>query len=402
MTPPLLPAREAQRLALLKFPLIVLVVMIHAYEPVVGLQDHAVGYLGGEVSQWLRFVVSQGLGRVAVPLFFLMAGYFFFLGWHGDAAGLFKRWRSRVHSLLLPFLFWNTVALLVLWLVQELPWFSAYITGQKARIAGLSWYGWLNTMVGLEQRPAAYQFWFIRDLMVLALLAPVWRPVLARPVWAWRLLAAQALLWLLNWQPFLFPAPEATLFFCTGAWVATVGRSLFALDRFAAAAGVVFLLSMAALASIPWTPEHQPELLALFRVNLLLGSVAVLGLSALIPSGSAALQRLLALGVASFFVFAVHEPLLSVLRKVAFSLFRPSSEAAILALYVALPALTIVLALLAYSALQRVAPAFLGVVSGGRSPLPQAPAAQSPASSASTPAPSSTPSTSNPSHKATP
>ncbi len=361
-----LPAGEAQRLALLKFPLIVLVVMIHAYDPVVGLQDQAVGYLGGAVSQWLRFFVSQGLGRVAVPLFFLMAGYFFFLGWNGRAAGLHQRWRSRVHSLLIPFLFWNTVAMLVLWLVQELPWFSAYLTGQKARVAGLSWYGWFNTLVGLEQRPAAYQFWFIRDLMVLVLLAPLWRPVLARPVWAWRLLAALALLWCLNWQPLLFPAVEATLFFCTGAWAATVGRSLFALDRFAGAAGVMFLLAMAAFASMAWTPEQHTGVLALFRAALILGAVAVLGLSARLPASGPGVQRLLALGTASFFVFAVHEPLLSVLRKLAFSLLRPSSEAAILALYLTLPALTVLLALLAYGALHRVSPGLLSWVSGGR------------------------------------
>jgi len=364
MNQPTLTARDSQRLALLKFPLIVLVVMIHAYEPVVGLNGSAAGFEGGAVSGWVRFLISQGLGRVAVPLFFLMAGYFFFLGWNGSTSGLRQRWQARLHSLLVPFLFWNLMAVLVLWLAQELPWFSAWVTGEKARIAGLSWYGWLNTVLGLTQRPAAYQFWFIRDLMLLVLLAPLMHPVMQRVAWAAGLIAVLVVVWVLNLLPGQIPGVEAALFFCTGACVARQGRSLFGLDRFAGVAALLYVCTMAWLASVPWTPHT----LGGFRVALLLGVVAVLGLSARVPPASALARGLVALGWSSFFVFAVHEPLLSALRKVGFQLLQPRSEGAVLLLYFLLPACTVLLALFAHALLHRAAPALLDVVSGGRLP----------------------------------
>ncbi len=362
MTGPSLSARDSQRLALLKFPLIVLVVMIHAYEPLVSLNGNAVGYGGGSLSQGVRFLISQGLGRVAVPLFFLMAGYFFFLGWTGSTSGLLQRWRARVNSLLVPFLFWNLVAVLALWLAQELPWFAVWVTGEKARVAELSGYGWLNTVLGLTQRPAAYQFWFIRDLMLLVLLTPLLRPLLDRAALTWGLLASLALLWVMNVLPGQVPTVEGALFFCAGAFVAHQGGSLFALDRFATTAGLLYGTAMVWLAVPPWLPHS----LVWFRLALLLGVVAVLGLSGSVPTHTALARKLGALGWTSFFVFAVHEPLLSVLRKISFHLAQPDSEGAVLALYFVLPVCTVLLALLLHGLLERVAPALLGVVSGGR------------------------------------
>lgn len=355
-------ARDSQRLAFLKFPLILLVVMIHAYEPLVGLNGHSAGHEGGALSQGVRFFISQGLGRVAVPLFFLMAGYFFFLGWDGGADGLRQRWRARVHSLLVPFLFWNLLAVLLLWLAQELPWFSPWVTGHKARIADLSWYGWLNTLFGLTQRPAAYPFWFIRDLMLLVLMAPLLRPVLSHRGGSLALLAVLSVLWVFNGLPQQVPAVEGALFFGIGAGVAQRGGSLFALDRWTGPAALGYGCAMVWLSCVPWTPHT----LAGFRLALLLGVVAALGLSGRVASASGLARGLTALGWSSFFVFAVHEPLLSVLRKVGFQLLQPRSEGAVLALYFLLPACTVGLALLAHRALRHLSPALLSLVSGGR------------------------------------
>ena len=75
--------------------------------------------------------------------------------------------------------------------------------------------------------------------------------------------------------------------------------------------------------------------------------------------------RLVALGGASFFVFATHEPLVTIGKKLSFHAL-PLTAGTVLMTYAVLPVLVICLALLVHHTLKIVAPGFLRVVTGGR------------------------------------
>ncbi len=76
-------------------------------------------------------------------------------------------------------------------------------------------------------------------------------------------------------------------------------------------------------------------------------------------------DRLVMLGNASFFVFAVHEPLVTVGKKLAFRTL-PMTVGTVLVTYAVLPVLVIGFALVLHRILSAVAPAFLRVITGGR------------------------------------
>lgn len=66
---------------MLRFPLIVGVVFLHTYGTKANLSNGVVE--AANTGYWVDFcqnLVSQGIARTAVPLFFLLSGYFFFLG----------------------------------------------------------------------------------------------------------------------------------------------------------------------------------------------------------------------------------------------------------------------------------------------------------------------------------
>ena len=67
----------------------------------------------------------------------------------------------------------------------------------------------------------------------------------------------------------------------------------------------------------------------------------------------------------SFFVFAVHEPLVTFGKKLAFRTL-PMTAGTVLVTYAVLPVLVIGLALIVHRALNVVAPGFLRVITGGR------------------------------------
>lgn len=108
------------RLDVLRFPLIVGVVYIHAYVPGETARWRETSFAETAMA-WLSLAISQGLARIAVPLLFLISGYLFFLNWNLDGKSFAQKLRSRTRSLLIPFLFWNLLTLLIYSLGQTIP-----------------------------------------------------------------------------------------------------------------------------------------------------------------------------------------------------------------------------------------------------------------------------------------
>lgn len=348
-----------ERLWLLRFPLIVSVIYIHAYETTIKLQGEVAGTEQTTgASDFVRDLVSQGLARVAVPLFFAMAGYFFFRGFQWSIASYRRKVSSRTRSLLLPLLFWNALTLVVLATAQSLPALKGFFSGANKPITDYVLFDHLNALIGINDRPIAYQFWFIRDLFVMVLLSPLVYLALrfARPFFLAALFAA----WFANHWPIYIPSAATALFFSLGASFSLSHRNPFFGDRVGWAITALYGI-LVVVDAMTKGESFNPHL---HKAALLLGMMAVLFLTQFLVHLPRLRWGLLRAGSCSFFVFAVHEPLLTVLRKVAFKLVAPETDLSILTLYLSLPILVLAIALTAYFALRKVAPAFLIFVSG--------------------------------------
>ena len=217
------------RLKLLRFPPIIGVVYIHAYFTAI---NFAHGTIGTEdlnaLTDFVRVLVSQGIARVAVPLFFLMSGYLFFANFRWSQQTFLRKVTTRMRTLLIPFLFWNVAMLGFYATVQSIPALAPYFSGPTALIRELSLMEYPNVLLGFKGYPIAYHFWFIRDLMVLILLAPLIALVLRFA--ALPFLLAVYLCWVTGKWPVYIPDCAGVLFFSCGALCALRGRDLFCLD----------------------------------------------------------------------------------------------------------------------------------------------------------------------------
>jgi len=356
-----LDTRSSERLGVLRLPLIVGVVFIHAYGTEVGFSEGSVGLSHtGFVVDFVRNLISQGVARLAVPLFFLLSGYLFFLGFSLSWRSYREKLRSRSKSLLVPYLFWNLATLAVFALAQTIPATRIYFSGNNPLIAGFGVYDYLNAVFGIDRQPIAYQFWFIRDLMVLVLMSPIIALILR---WTPRLfLAAMGVLWYVELWPLYVPSVAALAFFSLGAGLGANRISLFSLDRFGRPVGFAYLCVLLVDATTKGAVFNP----YVHKAGIVLGVVWVLYLT----QGVMALERLkralLWAGGASFFIFAFHEPTQTILRKLAYKLTLPDSVALILFLYLSIPLVVLALSLLLYSVMKRFVPGFLKVISGGR------------------------------------
>ena len=356
-------SESSLRLSLLRFPLIVGVVFIHAYETTVGFASGIVGVSHNNfVTEFTRNLISQGFAQIAVPMFFLLSGYFLCSGFTWSIIGYWFKVKSRIKSLLIPFLFWNIATLCFLALIQFLPATQEFLSGKQALIANFTSIDYLNAVFGIGRFPISYQFWFIRDLMLLVLLVPIigyLNKVAALPF-----LLILFLVWVFGGWPFYAPSSTATLFFSTGCYLGYVGRDLFALDRYGRVAVVLYIFA-AILAALALQFAHSDYFYVL-KFCIVFGLLAALYATKLVVNRPIITNRLLSLGQASFFVFAAHEPLLTIGRKLAYKLIQPDSTFWVLLIYFMVPTIVIVILVVAYRILSTHFTRFTRIITGGR------------------------------------
>lgn len=214
---------ESKTIDFLRFPCSVLVVIVHTFSSIGG------GELPGFYDSF-RVFFSQGVARLAVPIFFFTSGYLFFQG--------FERWiwttykkklKKRIRSLFIPYILWNSVMLLLgifshlvhggiscaqEWFFENgglLCFWNCGRQGCTPLINLLGWEMWERAF------PINYPLWFIRDLMVLNLLAPLIFLLVKRLRAVW--LIIMALLYLLNiWIPIEGFRAEGFFFYSLGAF----------------------------------------------------------------------------------------------------------------------------------------------------------------------------------------
>lgn len=352
---------SSERLSMLRFPLIIGVIFIHAYGTEVGMSSGAIGV--ANTGYWVDFcrnLVSQGIARIAVPLFFLMSGYFFFLGFKLSVEDYKRKIKSRIKTLFIPFLFWNFATLFLLSLAQYLPVTQAFFSGKNAPISTFGIFDYLNAIFGIDRSPIAYQFWFIRDLMVMVLLVPVIYLFLnkAPNIFLFVILS----LWFFNVWPIYIPSVVAFAFFYAGAYFAYSKISLFALDRF----GFVFLAFYLFVLVIDTATKDYMLNNYMHNIGILLGIASVFFITKEMIEIKFLKTFLLWASGCSFFVFAVHEPLLTAIKKISYKMFIPNNDIAVLSLYFVIPLFVIIISVVLYISMKTITPKFLSVISGGR------------------------------------
>ncbi len=118
-----------------------------------------------------QYLLSHKLTQIAVPLFFFISGYLYFLKANSIDNINFSFFRNnnkkRIRTVFLPYLLWSIVWFVLLYIVQLLPFLSNYF-GQPLHKMSFN-----DNLLNLFVYPLNYPFWFLRELMLLFILTPL-------------------------------------------------------------------------------------------------------------------------------------------------------------------------------------------------------------------------------------
>ncbi len=346
---------ESRRISILKVWLSVMVVFIHLENEI----SPAGGAAAFALPAWLdtlEFVISRAVSRCAVPAFFFLSAYLLYrkpFSWQQNL-------RKKVRTLLIPYLILNTFWILVFFAGQHIPQLSPFFTRQETNVAAWNFMDWVGAYLGAPSNdwcPLLYPLWFVRNLLILNLLSPVFEQII-RKAGKWSLV-----IFLPVW--ILIPNNNAVLSVCfwgTGCFFACHRISLSALDQYRKGSAAYPVLIVLVCLLRERLGETGPRIV--YNLCLLAGMLFWYTCTTDIK-GDKFRKVLLFISGYSFCIYLFHEMNLTILRKILMKILPQTSVSALIQ-YFGLTAAIVTGCVLLSWLLERFAPKLYRIVSGGR------------------------------------
>lgn len=313
-------------------------------------------------SYFIQEFISQGLTRVAVPLFFAISGYLFFLNIKGEPHEFFLKIKKRAKTLVIPYLFWSLLSLLIFFILQSLPFSEKFFTSKLVRDLSAN-----ELLSSVFLNPLSYPLWFIRDLIMLALVSPLIYLAVRYLKYLSILLLLPA--WIFGFNFVIF-FEEALFFFVCGSFLSIRKVEKLIQTRFTKNPWIYFclwLLIILAKTILVFTDLNNPILLnILLKLSILTGVFSLwIMYDYLFKATELADFKYFGIFSFSFFLYASHEPLLTIIKKVFFFTLE-TSEFTSLVIYLTAPLITIAICISIAYRLKKTRPGFYEIITGGR------------------------------------
>jgi surface polysaccharide O-acyltransferase-like enzyme len=353
----------SDKLRIISLLLMILVVFLHSYNLTVRFNTADINF-EGRYNFFIQNFFGKGITYVAVPFFFLISGYLFFLKFNGTMAEFAQKYRKRAKTLFLPYLAWSAWGLFFYFALQQIPQSKNFFTHEL--IADYSISKFLDT---LFIHPIPYQLWFIRDLMILVLISPL----IYGAIKYLRALFIVILftLWLgfLNFE-FSILYNISIFYFSLGAYFAIYKKDVLLKKRTENKYWIVtFLWILTVLLKTVLLQLNNDQFLLLSlvdKLSVMLGIVAIWSMYDYIMSDKEKPnKKIYYISLFSFFIFASHEPILTIVKKGIFSISGASETMSIINYFLA-PIITIIISILLGVFLKKYASKFYGLITGSR------------------------------------
>lgn len=121
----------------------------------------------------LQSLVSEKIGRLAVPLFFMISGYLFSINVK-SINDVFLKQRKRINTLLIPYLIAALFLPLFYTIISFFPWASRFINTMEnnyfeGNIFEVLYRQYIDCGNG---SPYGFHLWFLRDLIAIVIVSP--------------------------------------------------------------------------------------------------------------------------------------------------------------------------------------------------------------------------------------
>lgn len=172
---------------------------------------HCVIHIDSYEGEFIYLFIYNGLSRIAVPVFFIISSYLFFINYS------FSKIAKRTKTVLLPFLLWSIISYFIFVVFPTIPLFSVFFNNRTE--LSLS-----SFLISTFISPKNGALWFLRDLYILVLLSPIIYYICKRHLLSIVLFCFLFIVWIFDFNYSFFI--ESSLFYFVGAFISTNKISL--------------------------------------------------------------------------------------------------------------------------------------------------------------------------------
>lgn len=340
----------------ISFLLMIMVVILHSYNIDIK-QGGQILYFDKGFNWVFQNFISNGLTRIAVPLFFIISGYLLILNGKYDFSEFLLKIKKRLRTILLPYLLWASIGLLFYLILQSFPQSQPFFT--KKLIKDYTFLEWLNAIFN---EPIPYQLWFLKDLIIMVLLSPIIF-FLVKKIKLFFLLAV-FLFWIFN-QDIIFLKSESLLFFSTGIYSRIFYPTIIDQKVIKTKLYVfLWLLLISVKTAVGFYGYSEIIEMLLLKFSILIGIIAFWGLyDATFKIET--LTKIFMFSGYSFFLYAFHEPLMTIIKK-AFFAGLPKVPTSYALVYLIAPIAVIIISITIGAILKRIFPVIYNLLTGNR------------------------------------
>lgn len=341
----------------LRFPLIMAIVLIHCDYPDSALTDV-------RESAPVFFTIQQffqyNIYTVAVPLFFFISGYLFFRNGIPDTHGLKNKITTRVHTLLIPYLLWNTIGMLLFLLkagplIDFFPQYADFGYTIPELLQGYVALDYADKMY-----PYDFSLWFIRNLIIIIAFIPA-VCLLPRYLKGYAFVVPAILT--VVFPGFCFGIFTSLLFFISGACLPVSGTDLSGLlNRLKYYPSILWAALLISTHMLK-LDGIESDILSLIKTYL--GMYTALYIGLLSVQKGISVKPVLA--GATFFIYAFHALYASVSVRIGLSLIHPHNEYTALLAYMFIFLTEAGFSFIVYLILKRISPRTVAILCGNRS-----------------------------------
>lgn len=328
----------SRKLRIVSFLAIILIVVLHS---------NLSGVAQGRELIVQMFITSE-ITRIAVPLFFMISGLLFFYNYKSDFKAFYlSKLKKRLKTLVIPYLIFSIFGYIVI----MTAW---YMTGEKPNSVTMT--GFKGMFYYILWHPiGCYQLWFIRDLFLMILLSPILYILYNNKWTAGVYILFLVILYFISKS--CSESLQSIFYFSIGAYIGLCHRDYLEIRAESKIWMFVTILVWVALCVISSMSGYE----------WIHKAAIVIGIAGFWQLYDIYLWRIgwekLELVSLTFFVYLLHEPLLTIVKRINFALFGTDYT---MPTYILSPIITIYILFVTGRMFRRRFPKCYKIISGGR------------------------------------
>lgn len=341
--------KDSIALKILKFFLILGVVLIHCNF----LKNVNPNDINTSGSFFIQFICIN-VCAICVPCFFILSGYLYFHNFSNLKFDIYiKKTKSRIHTLIIPYLIWNLIGLIIQIVKCSFLGYPSYGIIEDGKIDFYRLICGFWDMV--DGYPYAFAFWFIRNLIIFVILSPIAYLIGKHKV---VFIIFISLLFFLDESIYYF------LFFVLGAFISynwDIALKRITLSRFTISSIIWIGLSIVST-MVPFTKGY----IFILTIKSLSAFIALLFVTKLLINvyNNHLLFKMFVL--ATFFIYSIHQFFCTVIRNFYITIFGIESLHGVILTFGSSFVTLTLLSFMTWYILKRISPQTVSVLSGNR------------------------------------